>query len=179
MKSLKETLNQICYAYYPKDMHESDTLYTEAIETKKLFSRIASVSLNEFDALTEDINSIYTNASNFKMGENFPCYIIQVDLASTKKHKSVITIYLSYLIPYYSLVVLKGNYNDGSIQIDLEREEKERKVIDSLKAYITKQIKYHEFERDLLDKQIPQIMLYENFTYFNAFFNDAHRINYK
>ena len=177
MENLKEILNEICYLYYPKDMYEFDSNYLETRESKKLLERIHSPNLDELDALTEDINSIYKNASNFAMGRNFPSYIIQIDLDKSEDSKTVIIIYISLLVPYFSLAILKGNYSNHSIEIDLDKEQKEKKLIDSLKSYITQQIKFNEFERRILNDRIPLIKISENFTYFNAFFADAHRIN--
>lgn len=177
MENLKEILNEICYLYYPKNMYEFDSNYLETKESKKLLKRIYSSNLNELDALTKDIDSIYKNASNFKMGRNFPSYIIQIDLESSENSKTVIMIYISLLVPYFTLVILKGNYSNYSIEVDLDKEKKEKKLIDSLKSYISEQIKFNEFERKILNDRIPMIKISENFTYFNAFFADAHRIN--
>lgn len=177
MINYREILNQISYLYYPKDMYEFDVSFLETTQTKNLLHRISSANTEEYDSLTKDIDSIYKNASNFEMGRNFPSYIIQIDLDSTENCKHVVVVYLSYLIPFYSVVVLKGNYQDNSITIDLDREQKEKKLIDSLKSLINRQLKYHEFERDIIKEKIPQIKLSEDFSYFNAFFADVHRIN--
>lgn len=179
MKNYKQFFDSIAYLYYPTNMYQCDEGFFLKKESKLLCDKISTFDQNEFDILILQIKrELNTNKiTEFNMGKNFPSYIIQIDLAQDSIYKRVAVIYLSYLIPFFHIAFLKGNFLNKKIKKEILNEPINILLINKIKSIIKEFTSYEEFSNEIICKRIPKLIISEEFNYFNAFFSDYHRIN--
>ena len=171
---MKKTFKEIAYTFYPKDIHEFESQYHISNEHKNLCSKLNDPHTYEYiDKLSNEIEKEITpfKIEKFLHGSNNLSYLIQVNL----NENETISIYFSFLIPYYHVVMLKGIIEERKIDHSYSSKWN-NKAISKIKMIIQHNSNYAEFPKRLISQNIPNILVREKFTYLNAFFTDYYRI---
>lgn len=162
--------------YYPMNTYEFDNFYQSSDEFKRYTIKINDKSLICYlNELIIEINKEITPYGAEVFGEflNLPSNNIQIVLDKTKNN--VLSIYFSYLLPYYHILKLSGDTTDGTILTDFNFGD-DTKLLFKIKSIINKKSNYKEFPNSLINKHLPLIKIKSNFTFLNAFFTDYYRI---
>lgn len=167
MEMYKKIYNQILTNYYPQGVNYFDLAYMDSIESVKLLATI--YYYNNLKNLELKELLISKNYIQYKMGRNFPCYIFQKELSNNSEEIIVHNLNISFLGPFFNSSTLIGNITTGKIN---EISYSESEVVLMLKS----EFKLSQFPQELLSQKIDKKFLRDDFTFFNAFFTDAHRI---
>lgn len=162
--------------YYPTNTYEFDNSYQTSDEFKRYTKKINDKSLiGLFDELIVGINKEITPHKAELFGEflNLPSRNIQIMLDNNLVN--TLSIYFSYLSPYFHIVKLSGNTKNGAI-LSSYNFENDSELLYKIKSVIHEKSNYKEFPNSLINKKLPLIKLNSNFTYLNAFFTDYYRI---
>lgn len=181
---LKTTVNKImgnkfediAYTYYPKNIYEFDDAFRSSEESKRLNSKINDNKIIKyfdrlFDKIEEEVRPNQTD--RFLIGSDNLSYLIQI-VVDEEKYE-VISIYFSFLIPYYHILFLKGDLKKRKIVPKYSSKIYDQLLL-KIKSIINRESNYAEFPRKLILDDIPLILVKEKFTYLNAFFTDYYRI---
>lgn len=165
------------YYYYPKNINESDLYFDETIERKNFLKLLGKWTDFENDKL----NSLILNLRNLlgleillnESDRNFPSFMLEIIL--NKKSYNTINIYISFFIPFYHVVELKGSVEERKIYSNI-------KLNDEIAGIINKEIheilNYNAFPLQYLEKTIPNLIINEEFNFKQAFFTDCYRISF-
>ena len=179
MNHLFPFLNLIAYHYYPKKIHESDEKYSVSHENQKFMqlysnynSMVSSIqtTIDEFRRKFVDYQIVLDNSTS-----HMPVYEIEFFLGKDIKVRNYLTIYISFMVPYFHIAYLQLNQENGQIK-------KQQKAIPDLENKIdqilTTNLAYGRFPDSIIDQTIPELIITEDFTYLNAFFTDYYRITH-
>jgi len=171
---IKKYLNNLLNFYYPRNIEEHDSRYTNSLEYQRLVALCKQFHSDKF--LVSHIEKELSSKTNQKfsyygMGQNFPCYFFQSKISFQAK-KEVICVAISFLGPFYDLNI-----------INFENPRKLRVYVDStdimfiVKYFLENDLRLTQIPKKLLDSNIDFIQPLSKFTYFNAFFDDAYRVD--
>ena len=155
-------LNTISYFYYPKDKSIFDLDYNDSVEFKRYIDKVHFNNLqnNEvrffFEKLEEKIFPLLT--VEFKMGSNSPSYNFQIILESNNSTMSVVSIYISHLIPFFHVCQLEGinDIHRKDVIINTVYSPEVYALINLIKTELTNELIYYEFPNHILLKKALQ-----------------------
>jgi hypothetical protein len=172
----------ISYLYYPKGLCniKNRDLYQKSYEFQRLF-----LLLNTFNDIDVNVNSIKQLESEFAKSELFKnfrnmttfsfdrCLTYEFDVYINEKIVSKICLNISIVIPYYTI------YNIENKMDSYSEKNKDLKLLylKNLSKMIKNNLKFNKFPKNIISKIIPDLAFQDakfgEFTYFNAFFQDA------
>ncbi|CAM1360088.1 hypothetical protein TOREUM_20236 [Tenacibaculum litoreum] len=165
------------YHYYPKNINESDLYFDETIERKNFLKLLEKWTYFENDKL----NRLAINLRNLlglevllnESDRNFPSFMLEIIL--NKKSYNTINIYISFFIPFYHIVELKGSLEKRKIYSNVKLNDKIEGIINK---EINEILNYNAFPLQYLEETIPDLTINEEFNFRKAFFTDCYRISF-
>ena len=158
--------------YYPLKGHSFDLSRFVSLQHKNLLDVIKKSHNNKDYLNTLKLILKEFGFFNLEMGGNFPCYIFQSIIENDTNQIKVFSLYISFLTPAFHLTCLIGNKNTKVI-VEHEINDQNKSKIEFA---LSNKLGLNKFPIELLHQNIEYIFLEEKFTYFNAYFCDAHRI---
>ncbi len=187
---IEDVLRNLAYLYYPKDICPWDDRekYLKTLEYKRLQSTIDYFDENK--TIRNTIKKEFEDDIILKDFEDFSildsnqdrCYTFYLNIFEGGELYSI-SLYLSFLIPYYTIRKqwhpAEPFYSKARIE-ELEREKSDMRKIDELlltiESIIETKLLYEKFPQLLIDYEILDLSFGDiylgNFTMFNAFFNN-------
>jgi hypothetical protein len=189
---INEVLKNLAYLYYPKNIcpWNQKELYLETVEYKRLQVLIDLFDSHESQTIRNSIKKEFQDDLILKDFEDFSildsnqdrCYTFFVHVFEGGELYSI-SLYLSFLIPYYTIRKqwhpAEPFYSKARIE-ELEREKLDTRKIDDLvlavENIVESKLFYKKFPPLLMDNSILDVSFGDiylgYFTMFNAFFNN-------
>lgn len=189
---IENVLTNLVYLYYPKNvcpLNDRET-YLKTLEYKRLQSTINYFDSDESQVIRNNIKKEFQDDLILKDFEDFSildsnqdrCYTFFLNVFEGGKLYSI-SLYLSLLIPYYTIKKqwhpAEPFYSKARIE-ELEREKLDTRKIDELilaaESIVEDKLFYKKFPPSLMDNSILEVSFGDiylgDFKMFNAFFNN-------
>jgi hypothetical protein len=151
--------------YYPIDFEITNPHYQTCKETIRLNETILNYYKDK--ELIEALSNNLKDYIFFQMGGNFPSYNFQKIIYNNQESISVISIYISFILPFYIIKRLEGSYVNKNITINsLENLDNYNEI-----NFIENKLNYKRLSDRFLKFEIKN-----GLDYFNAIFTDNYRI---
>lgn len=189
---IENVLTNYVYLYYPKNVCPWDNKekYLNTLEYKRLQSTIDYFDSGESQKIRNKVKKEFQDDLILKDFEDFSildsnqdrCYTFFLNIFEGGEAYSI-SLYLSFLIPYYTIRKqwhpAEPFYSKARIE-ELEREKLDKRKIDELvldvESIVEGKLFYTKFPQLLVDNKILDVSFGDiylgNFTMFNAFFNN-------
>ncbi|MBE8725580.1 hypothetical protein [Flavobacterium hungaricum] len=189
---IEDVLTNFIYLYYPKNIcpWDSKEKYLKTSEYKRLQSTINYFDSNKSHEIRSNIKKAFEDDLILRDFEDFSildsnqdrCYTFFLNVFEEGQLYSI-SLYLSFLIPYYTIRKqwhpAEPFYSKERIE-ELEREKLDTRKIDELvfavESIVESKLFYEKFPQLLMDDKISDVSFGDiylgNFTMFNAFFNN-------
>lgn len=189
---ITEILKSLAYLYYPKNIcpWNQKEQYLGTSEYKRLQSLIDFFDSDDNQKIRNNIKKEFQDDLILKDFEDFSildsnqdrCYTFFLNVFEGGELYSI-SLYLSFLIPYYTIRKqwhpAEPFYSKARIE-ELEREKLDTRKIDELvlavESIVEGKLFYEKFPQMLMDNKILDVSFGDiylgNFTMFNAFFNN-------
>ncbi len=179
-KLLNVFFDSVAHQYYPAGLHESDEQYQKTGEHQnflRLHSRFEKIKIlaepffkgieNEFG----DYPAVHNGSTT-----HYPVYELEFYLGVKGTVKEFLSVYISFMIPFYHLAYLTFNTESARI---LDEQNRYHKTEAKLSQLLKDQLGYEKFPQELIKQPVPGLVVWENFNYLNAFFTDFYRITHQ
>ena len=195
MISIKE-LKKIVYSYYPAEniLAFTDSYYnTEEIKKLYRLSEYYKLNNNLWNNLCLKIKELLPDLEVTDVSYNYDgwltrSYGLTINLETSNIFQTIIDINVSYLIPYYTVSILRFKKIDDSkwehppfIEYSLNDLEK-NDLLDKVRKCVQETLKYKEFPVKLLFVIVPRVSFEAikegEFNFLNAFFINDYRIRF-
>ncbi len=179
MNLFENFLNNTVYQYFPKHLYEADEQYCASNEFKehlRLRRDTWNLSHEPLRKFSKEIRfSLNLNQSMVNEGvHGGSSHVIQFMLESNNDYCKVLVVYISFMIPYYHIVILTYDRQAKSTASNYKIDSELGQIMHEKMKDI---FEFHMFPVNYVNYRFPDLIVYDGFTALNAFFTDYYRIN--